>query len=60
MWAHYANEYQGICVEYSLIDQDQVRTFLQPVYYTVERASVKSFNDLNSYFYVFASIYEFF
>lgn len=56
MWAHYANDYKGICVEYDLVDQDNVRGFVQPVYYSDKRPSVKSFNQMNTHFYVFASI----
>lgn len=56
MWAHYADNSKGICIEYELIDVDDIRPFLQPVYYSDIRSSVKSFKDINSYIHVTASI----
>jgi len=56
MWAHYAEQYKGICVEYDLAAVDDVRAFLQPVYYSDKRPTVKSFDELNTYFNVFASL----
>ncbi|MFV0517421.1 MAG: DUF2971 domain-containing protein [Aminipila sp.] len=36
MWAHYANSYQGICIEYNTIDMVRNKLFLLPVLYTEE------------------------
>lgn len=33
MWSHYANQHQGICVEYDFLDDNEFRAFLQPVFY---------------------------
>lgn len=56
MWAHYADEYRGICIEYDLYSFDHIRPFLQPVFYSDRRPCITSFKELNSYFHVVASI----
>lgn len=39
MWAHYADEFKGVCVEYDLkkLQDDSLRAEFFPVYYTKER-----------------------
>ncbi|RZJ76751.1 MAG: DUF2971 domain-containing protein [Flavobacterium sp.] len=34
MWAHYADQHKGFCLEYDFLDEDQIRAFLQPVVYS--------------------------
>lgn len=55
MWAHYADNSKGICTEYDFLDIDEIRPFLQPVYYSDIRNSIKSFGDINSYVHIAAS-----
>lgn len=40
MWAHYANSYSGICVEYDFTKIDQYIGFIYPVTYTSERPTL--------------------
>lgn len=40
MWAHYANSYSGICVEYDFTKIDQFIGFIYPVTYTSERPTL--------------------
>lgn len=34
LWSHYSDEHKGICIEYDFEDDDQIRTFIQPVFYS--------------------------
>lgn len=45
MWAHYANSYSGICVEYDFEKMDKFIGFIYPVNYTSERPTL-SLKDL--------------
>ncbi len=45
MWAHYANSYSGICVEYDFEKMDKFIGFMYPVDYSDERPSL-SLKDL--------------
>lgn len=45
MWAHYANSYSGICVEYDFTRINEFNGFIFPVEYTKKRPSV-SLQDL--------------
>ena len=56
MWAHYSDEYRGICIEYDLIDSDKIRPWMQPVHYTDFRVRVKNFEEINSRLNVVASV----
>lgn len=40
MWAHYANSYSGICIEYDLTKMDDFIGFIYPVNYTNERPTI--------------------
>ena len=40
MWAHYANSYSGICIEYDLTKMDDSIGFIYPVNYTNERPTL--------------------
>lgn len=45
MWAHYANNHRGICVEYDLFDINRILGFTAvPVIYSMERPCFDSFN----------------
>lgn len=48
MWAHYANNHRGICVEYDLLQINSVLKFTAvPVIYSQERACFNFFNPEN-------------
>lgn len=40
MWAHYANSYSGICIEYDLTKMNDFIGFIYPVNYTNERPTI--------------------
>ncbi len=56
MWAHYSDEYRGICIEYDLLDSDTLRPWIQPVHYTDFRVRVQNFEEINARFNVVASV----
>lgn len=56
MWAHYADNNKGLCVEYDVRDDNSIRAFLQPVYYSDARISVRNFEEMHSYSLVAATI----
>ena len=56
MWAHYADNHKGICIEYDFINCSDMRVFMQPVYYSNKRSSVNSIPDMNLYSKIIASI----
>lgn len=45
MWAHYANNHRGFCVEYDMANQDNAlfKSFLFPVQYSEKRIDLTSF-----------------
>jgi|GEM_PF-1567913 len=56
MWAHYADSNKGFCLEYNFKDNAEIRTFLQPVYYSDKRNFINSIPEMNIYSKVIASI----
>ena len=45
MWAHYANNHRGICVEYDLLEINKILNFTAiPIIYSKERACFNSFD----------------
>ena len=34
LWSHYADEHKGICIEYDLENEDEIRPFLYPIMYS--------------------------
>ena len=58
MWAHYANNHKGMCVEYELLQiSEQLKFSPIPVIYTDERVSLNSLisEDLRRYTMKFLS-----
>ena len=58
MWAHYADEYKGICIEYDMIGNDIVRPFLQPVIYSENIFKIDTFEELTALNHILASLYK--
>src|SRR6218665_619880 len=46
MWSHYADEHKGICIEYDLGSNDEIRPFLSPIAYSDTIYKIKTFDDL--------------
>lgn len=42
MWAHYANNHSGYCVEYNMMENSKMRPFIFPVQYTDKRVEITS------------------
>ena len=43
MWAHYANNHKGYCIEYDMNDNRELKSLTFPVQYTSERLNITSF-----------------
>ena len=46
LWSHYADQHKGISIEYDLIEQDEIRPFLQPIIYSKNVYKIEFFEDL--------------
>ncbi|WGQ08944.1 DUF2971 domain-containing protein [Pedobacter gandavensis] len=47
MWAHYADQHKGICIEYDFIEEDHIRPFLQPIIYSDKINKIGLFEELD-------------
>jgi hypothetical protein len=47
MWAHYADQHKGICIEYDFIGEDHLRPFLQPIVYSDKIHKIGVFEELD-------------
>lgn len=57
MWAHYGQEYKGICIEYDFLDEEYSRPFIHPVLYGTERPRLSSYEELQAIFpQIYASL----
>ena len=56
LWALYSDEARGICIEYDFLNENKIRPFMQPVFYNNDATTVKTFQEMNSYYHIAASI----
>lgn len=58
MWAHYAEQHKGICIEYDFneSDADRIRPFIQPVFYSNKIFTINSIGEVNAINNIMASI----
>ncbi len=56
MWSHYANQHLGICIAYDLLDEAQIRAFLQPAVYSKDIFKLNTLDELNSVSHIMASL----
>jgi hypothetical protein len=48
LWSHYADEHKGICIEYDLLEEGEVRPFLQPIIYSEKIYKIATFEELTT------------
>jgi len=58
IWSHYADQHKGICIEYDFTDCDEIRPFIQPVFYTNKIFKIKSLNEFNVLNSLMASLFK--
>ena len=58
MWSHYANQHQGVCVEYDFSEANEIRYLIQPAYYSNEVFQLGTMDDLTSTNHLMSSLYK--
>lgn len=56
MWSHYADEHKGVCIEYDFKEEDEIRSFLQPIDYRDKIYKINIFEDLTALRQIGASL----
>ncbi len=46
LWSHYADQHKGICIEYDLLNEEELRAFIQPVLYQDEICKIGLLEEL--------------
>ena len=47
LWSHYADEHKGICIEYNLAEEDEIRPFLHPIVYREKIHKINTFEEFS-------------
>lgn len=56
LWSLYSQDSKGICIEYDLSQDDDIRPYMQPVLYTDERPTIENLKSLSMAQHIYASI----
>jgi hypothetical protein len=58
MWSHYADQHQGICLQYNFTDCEEIRYLIQPAYYSETVFQLSTMEDLNATSHIMSSLHK--